>query len=173
MVCENVFLLVLIEPRQDNGVPEADSVFQKQLLAFFDELIQLQSLVNMRFTLTKPCRQCGYIIAALLQQLFVASRLVEWMNIFTLKIFNVQNFHILLVVHLPDLNRYGHQAQLLRGFISAMTGGNLILPGILNWTHQQGSQHSLNAKDNLGILRCDVDWTWSATETRRSFSLPV
>src|SRR2546425_10085613 len=118
MVHENVLLLLLIEPRQDNSVPEADLVLQEELLTFFDQVIQLQSLLNMRFRFTKPRRQRGYIIAALLQQLFVADRLVEWMKVFTLKIFDMQDLHVLIVIHFPDLNRYGGKAEFLRGLVS-------------------------------------------------------
>src|SRR5207248_10847557 len=54
MIGENVLLLFLVEPGENNGVTEADFPIEKQLLGFLEKVIQLEPLIDVGFGFTDP-----------------------------------------------------------------------------------------------------------------------
>jgi hypothetical protein len=54
MIAENALLLFLVEPGENNGVTEADFLFEKQLLGLLKKVIQLEPLIDVGFGLANP-----------------------------------------------------------------------------------------------------------------------
>src|SRR5262249_52301009 len=142
-------------------------VVRKKLLSILNKVVQFEALMKVAFRFSDLGGESREVVPSVLQKLLVTDRLIEWMDILPLEVFDMKHFHILLVVHLSDLRGHRRQFEHCCGVVAAVTCRNLVFSWLRRRPHEQRRQNSISGdtRHQLRICRwipptARVAWRW-------------